>query len=295
MKRPWPLLFLGVIAVASAIVLGTAAARLPAMEPDAEPVAIELTSGRHVRGMIDPASDGQCLWLQWQQGGISIRRSIAWNRIEGASVAGRPIDRAELRRQAIEVEGPTPPPRGMPRGSGRIVWEGSPGPSVPADAGDAAAPFPVARPLEVDSLEVDARAANWDGDVEQDGLVVTIRPRTADGDGVQMHGTLQVELLGTRGGRYPVRLGRWSQRVLPEHFVGGVAQYRLPYRAVHPEFDLATSSHGTVHVRLSVPGRGVFERTAADVRLRPYSAARDRLQQATGRRFLATERTGRGH
>ncbi len=289
MKRPWPLFFLGMIAVASAAVLDTAAARLPAMEPDAEPVAIELISGRNVRGMIDPASDGQSLWLRWQQGGISIRRSIAWNHIEGASVAGRPIDRAELRRQAIEVAGPTPPPRGVPRDSGRIVWEGSPGPSVPADTGDAAAPSP-----EIDSLEVDARAVNWDGDVEQDGLVVMIRPRTTDGEVVRMHGTLQVELLGTRHGRYPVRLGRWSHRVLPEHFVGGVAQYRLPYRAVHPEFDLATSSHGTVHVRLSVPGRGVFERTVTDVRLRPYSAARDRLQQATGRRFLATERTGRG-
>jgi hypothetical protein len=91
-----------------------------------------------------------------------------------------------------------------------------------------------------------------------------------------------------------VREARWVKSVRIEDFSAGGATVKLPFLRFHPEFDSHRAPYGAVHVRLSVPGHGVFEATQSVVRLRPYSATRDRYQQRTGRRFLDMERTGRG-
>jgi len=72
------------------------------------------------------------------------------------------------------------------------------------------------------------------------------------------------------------------------------AVYRLPFQAVHPEFDTDWAAHGLVHVRLTVPGHGVFEASQEVVRIRAFSPIRDELEMSTGRRFFPIERTGRG-
>ena len=71
------------------------------------------------------------------------------------------------------------------------------------------------------------------------------------------------------------------------------AVYRLAFQADHPEFDLDLGTHGIVQVRLVVPGQGVFSSSADMVRVRPYSAVRDALQQLDGRRFFPGEHVGR--
>jgi hypothetical protein len=62
---------------------------------------------------------------------------------------------------------------------------------------------------------------------------------------------------------------------------------------VQPEFDLDWIGVGLVHVRLVVPGDGVFEDSLDGLRIRPYAPLRDRLEMNTGRRFLPTEGLGR--
>ena len=152
----------------------------------------------------------------------------------------------------------------------------------------------------VRSLAVDAWVANWDDDVEVDGLVVQVIPQDDYGSMVPVRGVLEVNLLGERRGALKHRqsfvgLGRWTRRVRHDDFGPSGAVYRLPFQAVHPEFDLSKEPYGAVHVRLTVPGHGVFDATADMVRIRPYGTVRDHLQQATGERFFRTERTGAQH
>ena len=140
---------------------------------------------------------------------------------------------------------------------------------------------------------------NWDSDVEADGLVVHLRPLDASGDVVPVQGTLEVTLIGWRWGRThsrqaPVRLARWTRSVEPADLGPFGVEHRLPFQAVHPEFDLGWAPQGTVHARLSAPGQGVFDATESTVRIRPYSAIRDHLEYVSGARFFPGERTGRG-
>jgi hypothetical protein len=150
----------------------------------------------------------------------------------------------------------------------------------------------------VRSLAIDVRVANWDADVEVDGLLLDVYPRDAEGRTVPVAATLQVELTGERTGivRRPrpfVRLGRWTKLIRPDMVSSNGARFRLPFLASHPQWETDLASFGLVHVRLNVPGHGVFEASDATVRIRPYGLMRDRLQEHSGRRFFAPEMTGR--
>ena len=68
---------------------------------------------------------------------------------------------------------------------------------------------------------------------------------------------------------------------------------KLPFQATHPEFDSDVWSHGFVHLRLVVPGQGVFEDSVDGVRIRQFAPIRDWMQLSTGHRHFANERTGR--
>jgi len=75
---------------------------------------------------------------------------------------------------------------------------------------------------------------------------------------------------------------KWTQRTVP-----------LPFAAVHPEFTSGVDHFGLVHVRLTVPGSGVFEQSLDGVRLRNWSPVRNGMYLQNGRRFFSTERTSR--
>jgi hypothetical protein len=116
-----------------------------------------------------------------------------------------------------------------------------------------------------------------------------------------VRGALNVELIANRRAhrlpqlpsRRPVfdRLAQWNR---PFRSLGGAQTFvRLPFQAVHPEFDATVPNLALVHVRLAVPGSGVLEASMADVRVRPYSQVRDQIQSGYGSRFYPTEGTGR--
>ncbi|MFH1267499.1 MAG: hypothetical protein ABIK89_17385 [Planctomycetota bacterium] len=269
---------------------GAASKELP------QTVTVEVASGRSFTGWVDPRTDEAELWLRWSRGTMAILRPIDWERVVKAQIGGDTVPGVELfnavapKKEIVpvgeSVEAPRPKvlrvhsagsaaprPTKTPRSAPRSEAVAATG------AGGRAAP-------RVRSLEIDAWVANWDGDVEVDGLVVEVRPLDANGAVVPVHGTLAVNLIGCR-------LGRWTRLVRPTEFGLLGAKYRFPFQAVHPEFDLELAPYAAVHARLSVPGRGVFETTESDVRIRPYSAARDHLQYATDQRFFPLERTGR--
>jgi len=274
-------------------------------------IVVDLASGRSLVAAVAPQTDGTTLWLRWSHGTIRVLRPIDWERVVRAEYAGQELSGEQLRRLLVGPEplvstGPTRAESLAPVEGGfhlRSLRRPATPVAGPTPATSSRPPTSTREPGAgtprlVKSLAIDAWAANWDDDVEVDGVVVDVRPLDAQGAITPVHGTLEVQVIGWRTGRTrpdqsPIRLGRWTQSVEPDDFVLRGTGYRFPFRSGHPEFDLQLAPHATVHARLRVPGRGGFDATSGDVRIRPYSALRDHLQQTTGQRFYDVERTGR--
>ena len=275
--------------------------RVVAQDREADnPITVRLASGRSFTAEIDSRTDGSQLWLRSQRGSAVLLRPIRWEQVVEAQVAGEQVSGDELRQTMEAIKQAVPPSADAAPARKQIVFSAS-GSEVGSDSSATAH----ALPLETDftppvrSLAITAAVANWDADVEVDGLMVHVYPLDDNGALVPVRGSLQVDLRGLRTGvaKRPGpfgNLGRWTRRVVGEDFGPDGTVYRLAFQHAHPEFDLSLASHGTVHVRLSVPGQGTFETTESTVRIRPFSPVRDQLQQATGRRFFPHERTSGG-
>jgi hypothetical protein len=156
----------------------------------------------------------------------------------------------------------------------------------------------------VASVDFDAHIANWDRDVEFDGIALRLFPLDTDGQLTPARGTLYVELIASRRqdfndvpwarGQVPSRLGEWSVAMDADEVTENGIVVKLPFQTNHPEFDTTWAAHGLVHVRLVVPGHGVFEHSFDGVRVRPYAPLRDAMERQRGQRFLPTEQTGVG-
>lgn len=284
--------------------------KMPTVGP-AVLLTVDVTSGRRFTAELDVRTDARQLWLRWNSRSGHLLRPIDWERVERVELRGETYTGREL-REAVAVAWetlPAPPP--SPASFPEALQTSHP---EPLDAGLVVVPplssppllppppsFAAAHrfePPRVRSLAIEARIANWDSDVEMDGLLLDIFPLDGAGFVLPVRGTIQVELIGEETGttrsRQPYALlGRWTEQVCPVDFHTYGARYKLPFRQVHPEFDLRWAPKGLVNVRLSVPGEGVFESSQSMVRVRPFSAIRDRLEQTTGQRFFEEERTGR--
>ncbi len=258
------------------------------------PITVHLASGRSLSAAIELGDDPGQLWLRWQRGRAVLLRPVAWESVVRAEVGGEQLDGPQLRRLVDQLRAEQPPEDAAGKTPTRVTRPKQIGTTAPA----------VLEPDEpeprVCSLSVDAYTANFDADVEADGLIVEVAALDGYGRAVPVHGTLQIELIGQPAslaiGRRETfqRLGYWSRRLQPEDFGPYGATLRLPFTGVHPEFDTDVAPTAAVHVTLSVPGQGSFQSTDSMVRVRPYSSVRDRLQQRTGRRFFPQERTGDG-
>ena len=292
-------------------------------------VHVLLASGRHFTAELDQRTDAARLWLRWGQGTSVILRPIDWDRVVRVEMAGETFSGDVVHQAVILVRQEAPfQDRSVATGknahpTAAVGWAFLPDggrrgfeTASNSDTGGQAASgacaaepawppgltgtrrlAPAATPARVRALEVEARLGKWGPDVDADGLVVEISPLDAQGELVPVQGTVEVELTGqgasqTAGGEFAT-LGHWVRCVWPEDFGYRGARCRLPFQAVQPEFDLRWASKGMVHVRLSVPGEGVFEATDAVTRIRPASGVRDNYQETTGRRFLPNERTSR--
>jgi hypothetical protein len=293
------------------ILLASAALVTPvwSQEPPPAPpklLTVELASGRKFTGVVDVKTNEQQLVLRFTRGTATLKRPIGWSRVVKATVDGEAIEPGKLRETAMvmRVEGPGFGAHGTAnrgqgtgdrsQGTGAREQEPGAGNQVPAEL------LPASR---VTSVTFDARLANWDWDVETDGLILEILPISADGYLTPASGTAEVELFAPQkrsfslvplsGGDTLERVERWTKRVDLADFGVNGARLKLPFGAVHPEFDLDWIGVGLVHVRLVVPGDGVFDDSVDGLRIRPYAPLRDRYEMQTGRRFLPTERVGR--
>jgi hypothetical protein len=284
------LLLAAVLVVAAA---GGTRSALAAGVPADGQVRVLLASGRYFTAAIDHRTDATTLWLRWGQETGVILRPIDWERVVRVNIGGETFSGNVVRQAVILVRRERPLALNPPAAPSAAPAERpSTLPKPTAIAAEAAAP-----PRRVRALGVEASLGKWGPGVEADGLVVEISPLDEQGEIVPVQGTVEVELIGQgadpNGSEGFAALGHWVQCVWPEDFAYRGARCRLPFQAVQPEFDLRWAAKGVVHARLSVPGEGVFEATAAMTRIRPSSQLRDNHQETTGRRFFPNERTSR--
>ncbi len=250
----------------------------------AESLTVKDREGKTYSGVVDSKTDDRALWLRREEGTGMLRRGIAWERIASASRGDVPVELGELPKLARQIA------------STRTVV-------IKPMTAEAAAP-PPAPAAAAAAIAIDAAVANWDADVESDGLVVAIRLLDQDGYEMAADGTLEVELFAPRirkyheapqsRGYYVDLIERWTVAVSAAQFRGGVARVRLPFGAIHPEFDRGVDALGLVHATLAVPGAAVFEQSLDGISLRSFSPTRDALLDNMGRQLLPTEATGRG-
>jgi hypothetical protein len=274
--------------LAALALLGPAhAVRALSADLTVESLVVETKRGRVYTGHVDPTTTRTALAVRIGGSGMYLVRRVSWQDVALVRLDGRETSVSDLMRRLDEQGWPSlveelPAPDDS-RAEKPAVY-----------TGQAAAPTPIVR-----SISVEAVLGKWTSGAEDDGILLRVYPLDSDGNVVPASGTLDVDVIGQRGYNRrgtPVfpRLVRWSTRVNPQDFGARGAVYRVPFQALHPEFNLELSDLGTVHARLSVPGHGVFDDTVSTMRLRPLSPSRDYLQQYTGDRFFPEERTNRG-
>ncbi len=293
--KRWFVVAIVVFALPAAAIGGDAA---PPAETAAHQIIVTGVDGAVHRGDPSPTSDGRALRFSRGRPGMTITRAIAWDRIAQVEVAGQVLSADEARSIILRAVSELPPQRRRP--GPVIASDESPDNFAsrrPSRAGEGSRDDLREEPIAW--IAVEAAAAQWDSDVEFDGIRLSITAYDRAGRARPVDGTLQAELWGEDAGtphraERIARIGSWQQRIRANDFRPEAAVVRIPFQAVHPEFERSLRPYGTLHVRLSVPGQGTFESSVEMIRLRPYSAARDRLQMATGRRFFEGETTADG-
>jgi hypothetical protein len=287
------------IVVAASVLWQSLAACVGAQspEPRTPEIEVELASGRLLRATVDARTEPSTLWLRFSRsaiGELTILRPVAWDQISRTRHAGRDYSAAEFRPVADELKQKAPRAVFQPTAAAETV----PAAIAANYVADWHPPKLAIVPLVVARLEADAFVANWDGDVEVDGIELHLFPLTSDGMVTAVSATAEARLIARRANPaepsepFP-QIARWTERILPEQLGPGGVVLRLPFQAIHPDFDFRVGPQGLLHVKLIAPGHGVFETSVADVRIRPYSGMRDRLQHEHNRRFFNGERTGR--
>lgn len=248
-------------------------------------VRVEIHDGRAFTGKVDDRSTVERLWLRNQCGGAVLTRPITWSAIRAVTAGEQSWSADDFRKQhqtwatpapTHDCDGPAP----------------APGPRF------SATPTPTPAPRVV-AIQIDAQLANWDADVEHDGVFVTLIPFDANGAVVAVDGTLELDLIGEGPGTtgrlstFP-SLGRWVKNIRADEITVNGTRVRIEFLAAHPEFDLRLSPYGMIHARFVVAGHGTFEATTDLTTLRPFNPMRDRLQQQTQQRFFSHEQTGIG-
>ncbi|MBI3865867.1 MAG: hypothetical protein HY290_28670 [Planctomycetia bacterium] len=251
----------------------------------AERVVVHTRQGRILTGEVDAQTSRSRLWLRLTEPNIVVLSQVDWGDVARVEANGHRISAEEFlpeaeRQKSLVLAGVFAKPRIDPAESG---------------AADLKRTTPRVR-----ALRIEAELANWDGDAEVDGFEVRVYPLAADRSVVPVAGMLRAQLFGQNitpdqmfepmRGDYD-RLEQWSQRVSVDDFSAHEAVIRLPFRSIHPEFEVDVRNNGQLNASLSVDGHGVYDATVP-VTMRTYSPIRERLQQTRRDRFFPGERTG---
>lgn len=262
---------------------------------DPGPVAVPLRNGRVLTGEVDATTDEQLLRLRMATPRIVLVSTVRWDSVVRVDGTDRRWSRDELcewarkeRARLTESErdgkrvqqtsAVETPPRVDP------AEFASPPQFPPALHAPAMMPLvplgarPVVIPVEIASLAVEVRPANWDADAEDDGLEVRLFPRTVGGILVPATGSVRVRLAGRRMMAADSRdltlersirteLGHWSVPVRMCDYDDWGAVVRLPWQRVDPQCEPGFSVETEAIVEFGANGGRTF-RAATGVPLR---------------------------
>ena len=262
-----------------------------------EKVSVRLRNGTTVNAELDARTDEDRLWLRFGGGTTIVLRSIPWSNVASATHRGKRVPVTDLPDLAVSLNDDQHVQSARVRRPPTSADSAFPSGATHADHARRALGM---RPM-ISDVQFDASLANWDRDVEADGLLVRVKATDHRGISTAVAGVLDIELIAMRTvafhhaphsrGQLPRTLARWTKRIAYEDFTSNGATVKLPFQASHPEFDTTWAPHCLAHVRLVVPGQGVFERSLDGVRIRPFAPFRDMLELQRGQRFLPSEET----
>ncbi|MEX2561202.1 MAG: hypothetical protein WD403_14870, partial [Pirellulales bacterium] len=207
--------------------LAVAALLLPAAPAEAaERITVRLHSGRSFTAAVDERSNPDRLWLRFDRPGSMLLRPIAWTEVAGAIRGDQVLDADELLRSLDQLSSKRllPKPKSTPsdRGAEPIELNGVPQAAAGSLPSAEVTAYRPELPPVVRSIVVDAWVANWDADVETDGIVVQVVALDDFGQPLAVDGTLEVNLLGDEYASWIGRdygpLGRWARPVVVEDF-----------------------------------------------------------------------------
>jgi hypothetical protein len=247
---------------------------------------IQLRDGRWISGELDAKTSDDRLWIQTTEAAIVARSGFQWAAVANVVQNGERLAPSAFRNLITLASAEQP-----------AALESAATSCPSCEVRRASFREPV--PAYVRSVDIRATVANWDSDVEPDGLLVEVFPRDAGGELAPVDGQMSFTLIGEHTpsdpedlfqprARYP-EIGRSSELVRRSDFAGGAAVYKVPFRVARPDdrFDLAP--HAVLTATLGVPGQGAFHASDDWIDLRPGNWIRDRRQQFFGTRYLPQE------
>ncbi len=252
-------------------------------------VEIQARDGRTLTGVVDDRTDGDRLWLRREESGIILASSVAWDEIDAVDLDGASLSVDELANQATHLA------TAEAAWYAEVVQQELP---YHALVTPATGRFSHGRASRVRSVQIVAAClANFDRDMEPDGLQIALVALDERGAPVSVRGNFTAQLVGERRPALaPHRtfgmLERWSETVRPIDFIDGVATFELPFRRTAPEWEFELTPDALVNVTLGVYGEGNFA-ASAPVMLREFNPLRDHLQLEQGTRFGPFEVHGR--
>jgi hypothetical protein len=248
-------------------------------------VEVVTSRGQTLAGEVDARTDDNRLWVRQQRGDVVLTTSLSWADIASARVDNEAVDVDEVRQRP---ELATPAPR----------WQAAVEPAAVEVAAASGVPTTLIKPQRrVRSVEiVSACLANFDRDVEPDGLAVSITALDDAGIPMPVRGNLTARLYGELrpGSVREVAFGtldQWTQPVGTDDFDSGLATYELRFRRTAPEWQFDLLPDAVVEVSLLAFGEGQFAASAPLI-IRAFNPLRDNQQLLLKSRFLPGEHRG---
>ena len=152
---------------------------------------VNVASGRQFSGVVDEASDAQQLVLRSNHGSIKLWRPIRWERVVSATADGKPVDVSSLKNlAAAQATREKRQDTGVKPRIQKVEMRGEPPAASESQAPEA---IELTQP-RVATVAFDASIANWDADVETDGVLIDVAPVDVNRRVVPVSATVEVEL-----------------------------------------------------------------------------------------------------
>lgn len=249
----------------------------------ADDLQIIRNNGHLVSGDLDSKTNQQKLWIQKRTPKILLSSSFDWNDVQEIVYQGEKTSPEELLKKKPQVS-----KAAQQREMLQFWFLSDHLRREPDQVKYLLHPTQTTHVSSVKSVQFDAYVANWDSDVEADGLIVHIRPIDAHGRVVAVNGQVDFKLIGQRFNRgvwrhrsdeiaFP-QLESWSQQISKKDFGPDGAAVKLIFRKLRPEKNIHLAPVALLTGSLGVSGVGKFHASVPEVDIRPLSIFRDELQ-----------------